>query len=112
VRLHGGLAHDERLRELRVRQAPRQQLQHIALARRQLLEAARRRAAAAEFPELTEREVELLRLIARGRTNQEIADALVLSLKTVSNYVSNIYGKLQVADRAQAVIRAREASLR
>ena len=64
------------------------------------------------FPELTEREVELLRLIAQGRTNQEIADALVLSLKTVRNHVSNICGKLQVADRAQAVIRAREAGMR
>jgi DNA-binding NarL/FixJ family response regulator len=64
------------------------------------------------FPELTERELELLRLIAQGRTNQEIADALVLSLKTVRNHVSNICGKLQVADRAQAVIRARDAGLR
>ena len=64
------------------------------------------------FPELTEREVKILRLIAQGRTNQEIADGLVLSLKTVRNHVSNICGKLQVADRAQAVIRAREAGLR
>ncbi|HEV8635097.1 MAG TPA: response regulator transcription factor [Chloroflexota bacterium] len=63
------------------------------------------------FPELTEREVEILRLIARGRTNQEIADGLVLSLKTVRNHVSNICGKLQVADRTQAVLRAREAGL-
>jgi DNA-binding NarL/FixJ family response regulator len=68
-------------------------------------------AAANVFPELTEREVEILRLIARGQTNQEIADALVLSLKTVRNHVSNICGKLQVADRAQAVIRAREAGM-
>ena len=63
------------------------------------------------FPELTEREVEILRHIAQGRTNQEIADVLVLSLKTVRNHVSNICGKLQVADRAQAVIRARDAGL-
>ena len=63
------------------------------------------------FPELTEREVEILRHIAHGRTNQEIADVLVLSLKTVRNHVSNICGKLQVADRAQAVIRARDAGL-
>jgi DNA-binding NarL/FixJ family response regulator len=63
------------------------------------------------FPELTEREVEILRLISRGQTNQQIADELVLSLKTVRNHVSNICGKLQVADRAQAVIRAREAGL-
>jgi DNA-binding NarL/FixJ family response regulator len=68
--------------------------------------------AASVFPELTERETELLRLIAHGRTNEEIAEQLVLSLKTVRNHVSNICGKLQVADRTQAVIRAREAGLR
>jgi DNA-binding NarL/FixJ family response regulator len=64
------------------------------------------------FPELTEREREILRFISQGRTNEEIAEQLVLSLKTVRNHVSNICGKLQVADRAQAVIRAREAGLR
>jgi DNA-binding NarL/FixJ family response regulator len=63
------------------------------------------------FPELTERETEVLSLIAHGRTNEEIAGELVLSLKTVRNHVSNIFSKLQVADRAQAVIRAREAGL-
>lgn len=63
------------------------------------------------FPELTERETEVLSLIARGRTNEEISGQLFLSLKTVRNHVSNIYSKLQVADRAQAVIRAREAGL-
>jgi DNA-binding NarL/FixJ family response regulator len=63
------------------------------------------------FPELTERETEVLSLIARGRTNEEIARELVLSLKTVRNHASNIFSKLQVADRAQAVIRAREAGL-
>jgi DNA-binding NarL/FixJ family response regulator len=63
------------------------------------------------FPELSERETELLALIAQGRGNQEIADQLGLTLKTVRNYVSNIFSKLQVADRAQAVIRAREAGL-
>jgi DNA-binding NarL/FixJ family response regulator len=67
---------------------------------------------AAVFPGLTERETEILRLIAQGRTNEDIAEHLVLSLKTVRNHVSNICGKLQVADRAQAVIRAREAGLR
>ena len=65
----------------------------------------------AAFPDLTEREREVLALIAVGRSNQEIADALFLSLKTVRNYVSNIYSKLQVADRVQAAIRAREAGL-
>ena len=63
------------------------------------------------FPELSERETELLDLIAWGRTNQEIAEHLGLTLKTVRNHVSNIFSKLQVADRAQAVIRAREAGL-
>ena len=63
------------------------------------------------FPELSERETELLDLLAQGRTNQEIADQLGLTLKTVRNHVSNIFSKLQVADRAQAVLRAREAGL-
>jgi DNA-binding NarL/FixJ family response regulator len=63
------------------------------------------------FPKLTERESEVLVLVTRGKTNEEIADELFLSLKTVRNHVSNIFSKLQVADRAQAVIRAREAGL-
>lgn len=63
------------------------------------------------FPELTEREVELLDLIARGYNNGEIAEKLVLSPKTVSNHISNIFSKLQVADRAQAIVRARQAGL-
>jgi DNA-binding NarL/FixJ family response regulator len=61
------------------------------------------------FPELTEREEEVLSLVARGKSNQEIAKQLFVSLKTVRNHVSNILLKLQVADRAQAVIRARDA---
>jgi DNA-binding NarL/FixJ family response regulator len=63
------------------------------------------------FPELTERERQLLNLLASGRTNAEIADALFLTNKTVRNYVSNIFDKLQVTDRAQAIILAREAGL-
>ena len=63
------------------------------------------------FPELSERETELLALMAQGQSNQEIADHLGVTLKTVRNHVSNIFSKLQVADRAQAVIRAREAGL-
>lgn len=63
------------------------------------------------FPELTEREREILTLIARGQTNPDIADQLSISLKTVRNHVSNIFGKLQVVDRAQAAIKAREAGL-
>ena len=61
------------------------------------------------FPELTARERKVLDLIARGRTNQEIARELYLSPNTVRNHISNIFTKLQVADRAQAMIRAREA---
>jgi DNA-binding NarL/FixJ family response regulator len=60
------------------------------------------------FPELTERETEVLRLIARGRSNAQIAEELTISLKTVRNHASSIFNKLQVADRAQAAIRARE----
>ena len=63
------------------------------------------------FPELTEREHEILALIAHGRTNEQIAAQLVVSIKTVRNHVSTIFSKLQVADRAQAVVRAREAGL-
>ena len=63
------------------------------------------------FPDLTERETELLALMAQGKSNQEIAEQLGLSLKTVRNHVSNIFSKLQVADRAQAILRAREAGL-
>ncbi len=63
------------------------------------------------FPELTDREREVLTLMAQGRRNPEIAQSLVISMKTVRNHVSNIFSKLQVADRAQAIIRAREAGL-
>lgn len=63
------------------------------------------------FPELTEREREVLELIAQGHANQAIAQRLFLSTKTVRNHVSNIFSKLQVADRAQAIVRAREAGL-
>jgi DNA-binding NarL/FixJ family response regulator len=63
------------------------------------------------FPGLTEREHEVLDLIAAGRSNGDIAERLVLSPKTVRNHVSNIFAKLQVADRAEAIVRAREAGL-
>jgi DNA-binding NarL/FixJ family response regulator len=64
------------------------------------------------FPDLTDRERELLRLIAQGLSNNDIAARLNISGKTVSNHISNIFNKLQVADRAQAMIRAREAGLK
>ncbi|NWG06083.1 MAG: response regulator transcription factor [Chloroflexi bacterium] len=64
-----------------------------------------------EFAELTEREFEILDLIAQGDNNAVIANKLSLSIKTVQNYVSSILNKLQAADRAQAIVRAREAGL-
>ncbi len=63
------------------------------------------------FPELTDREKEILNKLAKGLSNHRIADQLTLSPKTVSNYVSNILNKLQVADRAEAIVKAREAGL-
>jgi DNA-binding NarL/FixJ family response regulator len=63
------------------------------------------------FPELSEREREVLSLLAEGRSNPDIARRLFLSPKTVRNHVSNIFTKLQVADRAQAIIKARDAGL-
>jgi DNA-binding NarL/FixJ family response regulator len=63
------------------------------------------------FPTLTEREREILGLMARGLSNPRIAQELSISVKTVGNHVSVIFGKLQVADRAEAIVRAREAGL-
>lgn len=63
------------------------------------------------FSELTESEQNVLRLMARGLTNNAIAIQLDFSPKTVRNYVSSIFGKLHVADRAQAILRARDAGL-
>jgi DNA-binding NarL/FixJ family response regulator len=63
------------------------------------------------FAALTEREREVLGLIAGGLTNSAIAERLVISPKTVRNYITEIFSKLQVADRAQAIIRARDAGL-
>lgn len=67
--------------------------------------------AAANLAELTQREREILAFIAQGSTNSEIAESLTISVKTVRNHVSNIFNKLQVADRAQAALRARDAGL-
>lgn len=82
-----------------------------AIARRLIGFFASSRPAPLPFPELTEREREILTLIAQGRSNPQIAEQLFLSLKTVRNHVSNIFSKLQVVDRAQAAVRAREAGL-
>lgn len=68
-------------------------------------------AAGTPFPQLTAREQEVLALMAAGLTNTAIAERLVLSPKTVRNHVSNIFGKLDVTDRAAAIVRAREAGI-
>ena len=67
--------------------------------------------AARPFPELTDREVEILQLIGQGMSNTAIAQRLTLADKTVRNHVSSVFAKLRVTDRAQAIIRAREAGL-
>jgi DNA-binding NarL/FixJ family response regulator len=67
--------------------------------------------AAPPFPELTEREREVLGLVARGLTNAAIADRLVLSGKTVRNHVSNVLLKIGAPDRSAAIVMAREAGL-
>ncbi len=63
------------------------------------------------FPELTDREREVLALLAQGLSNQEVAERMGLSLKTARNHVSNVLSKLQVADRIEAIARARAAGL-
>jgi DNA-binding NarL/FixJ family response regulator len=63
------------------------------------------------FTELTRRELEVLELIAQGDKNSAIAEKLVISEKTVRNHITNIFSKLQVADRAEAIIKARDAGL-
>ena len=70
-----------------------------------------RTATASPFPQLTEREHEVLALLAAGRDNAAVARRLGVSSKTVRNHVSNIVTKLQVADRSGAIIRARDAGL-
>ena len=82
-----------------------------AVAGRVLAFFAQPREAPKVFPGLTDREREILSLIAQGHPNPSIARTLSLSPKTVANYVSAIFAKLQVADRAEAMIRAREAGL-
>ena len=67
--------------------------------------------AANSFPELTERELDVLNLMAQHKPNQEIANELGITSKTIRNHVSNILNKLQVVDRAQAIIRAKQIGL-
>ena len=66
---------------------------------------------AATFPALTEREREVLEMVAAGKGNATIAHELMISLKTVRNHVSNIFTKLQVSDRSAAIVKARQAGL-
>lgn len=66
---------------------------------------------AAVFPSLTEREREVLGIVAAGKVNATIAHELMISLKTVRNHVSNIFTKLQVSDRSGAIVKARKAGL-
>ena len=84
-----------------------------AIARRMVdfFAAAARASATTPFPDRTAREREILDLIARGRANGQIAEQLVLSAKTVRNHVSNIFTKMQVVNRAQAIVKAREAGI-
>lgn len=82
-----------------------------AVAGRVLAFFAQPRPAPKAFPELTDREREILALIAQGHPNPSIARKMSLSPKTVANYVSAIFAKLRVADRAEAMIRAQEAGL-
>jgi DNA-binding NarL/FixJ family response regulator len=70
-----------------------------------------RTAASSPFPQLTEREHEVLALLAAGRDNAAVAHRLGVSSKTVRNHVSNIIAKLHVADRSGAIIRARDAGM-
>ncbi len=71
----------------------------------------RRSSESSPFPQLTPRELEVLALVADGMSNESIARRLSLSGKTVRNHLSNIFVKLQVADRAEAIVRARRAGL-
>jgi DNA-binding NarL/FixJ family response regulator len=73
--------------------------------------AARAVETAVSFPELTDSERNVLKLMAQGTNNEAIAHKLGFTIKTVRNYSSNIFSKLQVADRAQAILKARDAGL-
>ena len=83
------------------------------IARRMIgfFEAAASAASATPFPDLTAREREILDLVARGWSNQQIAAQLGLSIKTIRNHVSSVFTKIQVVDRSQAIVKAREAGL-
>jgi NarL family two-component system response regulator LiaR len=79
---------------------------HPEVAAKLMQEFSTPRGAEAPVEQLTEREMDVLRLIARGKSNKEIADTLIISEKTVKTHVSNILSKLHLADRTQAAIYA------
>ena len=107
-----GAKHDEMLRAIRAVGSGEAIFSPSIAARMMDFFAASRSVIPEEtFSDLTDREREILNLIARGESNADIARTLTISVKTVRNHVSNVFSKLQVADRAQAVIRAREAGL-
>lgn len=86
---------------------------HVAATAGRMMRFFEQRPAAPQvaFPELRESERRVLQLIAQGENNQAIAEHLALSPKTVRDYLSNLFTKLQVADRAQAIVKARDAGL-
>lgn len=83
----------------------------IAKRLMQYFGAPRPRGPSQPFPDLTEREREVLSLIAQGYTNQAIAEQLVISPKTVRNHISSIFSKLQVTSRLEAILRAKDAGM-
>ena len=102
---------DELLRAIRAA-AVGEAIFGASIAHRMMEFFTRRRSGPAEpFPELTDREREVLSLLADGRSNADIAQRLTITQKTVRNHVANIFAKLQVDDRGQAIVRAREAGL-
>jgi DNA-binding NarL/FixJ family response regulator len=107
-----GASHDEMTRAIRAA-ASGQAIFSSSVAERMIdfFNAMQSNDAQGLFPELTLREREVLGLVAQAFTNKRIAEKLVLSPKTVRNHVSNILSKLQVADRAEAIVKAREAGL-
>jgi len=82
-----------------------------ALAHRMIGYFSARDAGVRPFGDLTQREREVLELLARGRSNSQIAQGLGVSPKTIRNHVSNVFAKLHVADRAEAIVRARRAGM-